>query len=454
MSIKLDWEVTDAPDDSGKPNRSSSTAWASSGGPPTSAPPRLQPAAALSPAPASTLPLSLHRPQAHRRWPWPLLVLVALAGIALTATWNLSRQGWQRIQGDIEALVRYEEEASYAGAVNLALFVQDPDNRDWLAVRRRQLETAQPAPAPLPRLTLLNHAFAVDAVIAIDGDFVQAQVRREFATPDGQSLPFVLPQFYRRRGLDDWQRTAPPGQFWGQWVDWRGEYVQVRHSERDAALVKAIAPRLEAWLAAACALWQNRCAGGLPAKLYLSGYVGSLEYDPLSNVEVRVEFGAGNGALAADYFLSVPSPQIAGQPTTAAGEDYWAEYLAVRLIASLAQRATDNAADYAALTARAIAALGLGRADPGYAALPLPQVEGVPSDAGQLALTPAPTATRTSAAPTQAGPRVVYYTVQAGDTLSGIASAYGISLENIIRANGITNPDVLIAGTVLSIPLS
>ena len=219
------------------------------------------------------------------------------------------------------------------------------------------------------------------------------------------------------------------------------------------ALVAAVAPRVEAWLAAACGLWGDRCAGVLPARLFLSGFVGALEYDPLSNVEVRVEFGEGSAALAADYFLSVPSPQIAGQPTTADGVEYLAEYLAVRLIASLAERTTDNAGEYAALTARAIAALGLARADPGYAALPLPQVEVVPADTGLPAATPAPAATRTHAASTQTGPQVVYYTVQAGDTLSGIASAYGVSLETLISANRITDPDILIAGTVLSIPL-
>ncbi len=449
MSIKLDWEVTDAPDDTGKLNRAPPTNRTPAAASAPAAPP---PAATLTRA--ATTQTTTPQPQsARRRWSWPLLALLALAGVALTATWYVSRQGWQRIQADIEALVRYEEEAAYAGDVNLALFVQDPDNRDWLSVRRDQLEAALPAPAPLPMLTPASHAFAVDAVTAIDGDFVTALVRREFSAPDGQTLPFVLPQFYRRRGLDDWQRTAPPGQFWGQWVDWRAEYLQVHHSERDAALVAVVAPRVEAWLAAACGLWQDRCAGVLPAKLYLSGYVGSLEYDPLSNVEVRVEFGDGTGALAANYFLSVPSPQIAGQPTTAAGQDYLAEYLAVRLIASLADRATDNAGDYEALTAQAIAALDLAHADPGYAGLALPQVDIGPN----LMQTPRPSltplATRASAAGTPAGPGVRYYTVQAGDTLSGIASAYGVTLENLISANRITDPDVLIEGTVLSIPL-
>lgn len=47
--------------------------------------------------------------------------------------------------------------------------------------------------------------------------------------------------------------------------------------------------------------------------------------------------------------------------------------------------------------------------------------------------------------------RVIYYTVQAGDTLSGIASRYGVSVEEIASINGITNPNLIYPGEVLKI---
>ena len=44
--------------------------------------------------------------------------------------------------------------------------------------------------------------------------------------------------------------------------------------------------------------------------------------------------------------------------------------------------------------------------------------------------------------------------MQDGDTLSGIAAAYGIDLNLLLSANNITDPDVIQSGTVLAIPLS
>jgi LysM repeat protein len=55
----------------------------------------------------------------------------------------------------------------------------------------------------------------------------------------------------------------------------------------------------------------------------------------------------------------------------------------------------------------------------------------------------AATTTAVSAAP---------YTVRSGDTLSGIAALFGVSMQSIIDANNIENPRLIIAGQVLEIP--
>jgi LysM repeat protein len=44
------------------------------------------------------------------------------------------------------------------------------------------------------------------------------------------------------------------------------------------------------------------------------------------------------------------------------------------------------------------------------------------------------------------------YTVRSGDTLSGIALRYGLSAQTLAEANGLADPDVVLAGTSLTIP--
>jgi len=56
------------------------------------------------------------------------------------------------------------------------------------------------------------------------------------------------------------------------------------------------------------------------------------------------------------------------------------------------------------------------------------------------------------ASPTPSGP--LLYTIQEGDTLGAIARTYGVSIEELMAANGITDPNVLHVGQTLAIPIS
>ena len=44
-----------------------------------------------------------------------------------------------------------------------------------------------------------------------------------------------------------------------------------------------------------------------------------------------------------------------------------------------------------------------------------------------------------------------YYTVQSGDTLSGIAAEYGTSYQKVAQLNGISNPNVIYVGQKLRV---
>lgn len=89
---------------------------------------------------------------------------------------------------------------------------------------------------------------------------------------------------------------------------------------------------------------------------------------------------------------------------------------------------------------------------------PPPPPSNLPTQPAVLDITPAPTldidATATTYArqirptPTPAG----LYIVQENDTLSGIAERFGTTVDEIIAANGLTDPNALQVGQALIIP--
>jgi LysM repeat protein len=89
------------------------------------------------------------------------------------------------------------------------------------------------------------------------------------------------------------------------------------------------------------------------------------------------------------------------------------------------------------------------------AATPLPVAPPSTAQGGEPAAPAAGEATPqpTAAAPaTPAGPEDVYI-VQPGDTLLGIATRFNILVEDILRANNLSNPDYVFSGQRLVIPV-
>ena len=74
--------------------------------------------------------------------------------------------------------------------------------------------------------------------------------------------------------------------------------------------------------------------------------------------------------------------------------------------------------------------------------------------AALVADTPAPTLTLPPAGETAAAnPTPTLYTAKAGDTLGSIAQAYGVTVDAIMEANGLTDPNLLTVGQELVIPV-
>ncbi|MDQ6695585.1 MAG: LysM peptidoglycan-binding domain-containing protein [Chloroflexota bacterium] len=68
----------------------------------------------------------------------------------------------------------------------------------------------------------------------------------------------------------------------------------------------------------------------------------------------------------------------------------------------------------------------------------------------KLVITPVATPTSIPAALPTSAP--VTYVVKSGDTLSGIADLFGVTVDDIIRVNNIADPNSLQLGQVLTIP--
>jgi LysM repeat protein len=78
----------------------------------------------------------------------------------------------------------------------------------------------------------------------------------------------------------------------------------------------------------------------------------------------------------------------------------------------------------------------------------VPVGPGAPAQADRTALPPQAAAVTPSPKPT-----TTTYIVQAGDSLSGIAFQFEVSVEDIMRANGLTDADLLFVGQELIIPI-
>jgi len=74
------------------------------------------------------------------------------------------------------------------------------------------------------------------------------------------------------------------------------------------------------------------------------------------------------------------------------------------------------------------------------------------SDTTSATLPPIVTTTSTTStiAPSTTVP--TEYVIQSGDSLQKIAAQFGVSVEDLIALNGITNPDEIEAGATLKIP--
>lgn len=83
---------------------------------------------------------------------------------------------------------------------------------------------------------------------------------------------------------------------------------------------------------------------------------------------------------------------------------------------------------------------------------PTPGMAGVKITSQHPIVAPTPTTAPPAAADTSPAGAGGVHVIQPGDTLSAIAANYGVSMQAIIDANGLVDPDNLTAGDELQIP--
>ncbi len=89
---------------------------------------------------------------------------------------------------------------------------------------------------------------------------------------------------------------------------------------------------------------------------------------------------------------------------------------------------------------------------PAVAVTPTPDDPNAAFDAVIATPTPSPTPTATPIPRPTPTPTVTVYVVQPGDTLSVIAARFNLTVDDLVEANRIVNPDELRVGQEITIP--
>jgi len=320
----LEWTVTDAPD-AAETEALPPSAWESTPAPP-------EPEARISDAQARA-----HHFQISRRI-WLTLgtaIVGLLLGAGLFTLWNR-----YRIRGEVERFVAAEEQAALAGDTQKIKQLTDNGDPGWLSEHVTLAEGNQAAPAPLSILWALPEPGAPRSIHSIASDTVQVDVARRYVAPDGATVTFALPQFYRY-AKGEWKRIAPPKTIWGEVKTRPGLRVNVTYYLVDQEFAVELSDYLEGMLAQACAAWI--CPDDLKLDVRLDTTRAATDpgyYSPFSPGSLLMwlmsseSFNVSSGGPR----LNFASPHAAGYPADAASADLLKRVIALETLTNAAHQ--------------------------------------------------------------------------------------------------------------------
>ena len=287
------------------------------------------------------------------------LIVAAVLGTGLAYGWNVDR-----IRRDVTRVVVMEDEAALSGDVERLHQMTDETNTGWLNERDQLASMGQAAPPPTRLLRPVREPGVVKSFAAITQNIARAEVARQYATPDGTVLTFLLPQFYRYAN-GQWKRIPPPEDATEQQSTRTGPYADIRYFAADADFVeKDLGPYLDDMLGRACALWD--CPTNLKIAVNFMRY-GS-PYGPLYTQQPGAPLLFQLSPITFSRWpqptLALVSPHIKGYPAGAAGTDHLKQVAALQALLVLADRRIGGADQthngfFYALIARTSARLGL-----------------------------------------------------------------------------------------------
>jgi hypothetical protein len=259
-----------------------------------------------------------------------------LLGVGLFTLWNR-----YRIRGEVERFVAAEEQAALAGDTEKIRQLTDNGDPGWLFEHAALAEMNQAAPAPLSILWALPELGTPQSIHSIASDTVQVDVARRYVAPDGATVTFALPQFYRY-AKGEWKRIAPPKTIWGEVKTRPGLRVNVTYYPIDEDFAVELSDYLEGVLAQACAAWV--CPDDLKMVVRLSTTAVATDsfyyYSPFSpgSLLMLLMDGESFNVSYGGPTLNFASPHAAGDPADAASADLLERVIALETLANAAHQ--------------------------------------------------------------------------------------------------------------------
>jgi hypothetical protein len=258
-----------------------------------------------------------------------MLLVVGVAGFAVYYQWTL-RTRLHQVTEPVRAVARLEAQAVAANDRVSFLALQDPDDAAWRAAQGEHFGRLERVGLPEVGWQAIG-AQPSPGNISLQPGGVQLDVTYRFSVtlplPGGPvSVTLQVPQFYKNTA-SGWVRARPGADYWGAWRTLAGRRFAMGYTQRDAALLEPIIPRMDKLLDEACSR--------LPCPPQPIFAIFDDSPDAISHLSDLPTFNGNSG-----FILELVSPHLFGLPVDAASRDELYRAIETRVIQTLVYEAS------------------------------------------------------------------------------------------------------------------